>query len=171
MDTISRLFAVATSIFIVGGVTAFAAEAPVSYTAPATNSPQNASQRVWRDTTPLTKPKALCPQWWETAIKAGWTNKQLPTLDFIISRESRCVTQAHNTTLNQDGSEDLGLTQINDKSWCKPNRYNPVGYLQSLGIIDYCEQLFDPYTNLKAAKAIYDYSEKTNGNGFKPWGK
>jgi len=78
---------------------------------------------------------------------------------------------AHNTTLNADGSTDIGLAQINDRSWCLPTRWYPAGYLQTLGKINYCKDLFDPYLNLVAAKALYDYAEKTNGNGFTPWGK
>jgi hypothetical protein len=62
----------------------------------------------------------------------------------------------------------MGLTQINDRSWCLPSRYYKKGYLQSLGIIEYCEDLFDPLTNLIAAKALYDYS-KEKGSGFQPW--
>ena len=78
--------------------------------------------------------------------------------------ESNTVTQVivvHNNEL-----------QINDRSWCLPTRWYPDGYLQTLGILTKvgCGELFDPATNLKAAKAIHDYSQETNGNGFKPWG-
>jgi len=38
-------------------------------------------------------------------------------------------------------------------------------------VIQSCEDLFDPYINLRAAKALYDYSEERNGNGFQPWNK
>ena len=171
MDALSRLFAVLTVSFTVGGVTTLAETPPVVNTAPTVIVAQNAVQRVWRDPAANTKPKALCPQWWDVALATGWQPDQLRTLDQIIHRESRCLTKAHNTTLNADGSTDLGLTQINDRSWCKPTRYYPTGYLQTLGLIQYCEDLFDPQTNLRSAKAIYDYAQKTNGNGFAPWGK
>ena len=171
MDALLRLFAILTITFTVGGVTAIAEPTTLVDSHPPVLVAQNASQRVWRDPEALPKPKALCPQWWDTAVRAGWELDQLKTLDYIINRESRCQRKAHNTTLNADGSTDMGLTQINDRSWCKPNRYNPVGYLQSLGLIQYCKDLFDPYLNLSAAKAIYDYAEKTNGNGFGPWGE
>jgi len=114
----------------------------------------------------LAKPKALCPQWWDMAISAGWKTSQLPTLDYIIYRESRCSERAHNKTLNVDGSTDMGLSQINDRSWCKPTRWYPNGYLQTEGIIKNCKQLFDPYLNLKSAKVLYDYA-----GGFSPWGE
>jgi hypothetical protein len=32
-----------------------------------------------------------------------------------------------------------------------------------------CEQLFDPIHNLRAAKAIFDYAQEKNGNGWQPW--
>lgn len=111
-----------------------------------------------------------CAIWWETAKKAGWRTHHLPTLDYILWRESRCNGSALNKTLNQDKSWDYGLTQINDRSWCLPTRWYPIGYLQTKAVLDYCKDLLDPFTNLKAAKSLYDYSERTNGNGFQPWG-
>jgi hypothetical protein len=92
-------------------------------------------------------------------------------LDYVLWRESRCDATAHNTTLNRDGSADLGLTQVNDRSWCLPTRYYPNGYLQTVGVLSTvgCEQLFDPTLNLRAAKAIFDYAQEKNGNGWQPW--
>lgn len=171
MDTIIKLFAMFTVMFTVSGAKAIAVNAPATDTEPAVTVAQKPLQRVWRDTTPLAKPDALCPQWWDLAVETGWTIKELPTLDYIMHRESRCRPKAHNTTLNRDGSTDIGLTQINDWSWCKPTRWQPKGWLQAQKVIDLCEDLFDPYTNLKAAKALYDYSEDKTGNGFQPWGK
>jgi hypothetical protein len=105
------------------------------------------------------------------ARQAGWTDDLLPALDYVIWRESRCDATAHNTTLNRDGSTDLGLTQVNDRSWCLPTRYYPNGYLQTVGVLPTvgCEQLFDPTLNLRAAKAIFDYAQQTHGNGWQPW--
>ena len=115
---------------------------------------------------------AQCGQWWGLAYQAGWQEEQMQTLDYIMWRESRCEPHQHNTTLNKDGSTDMGLTQINDRSWCLPTKWYPDGYLQTQGVLISigCEQLFDPLTNLRAAKEIYDYSKETNGNGFQPWG-
>jgi hypothetical protein len=122
-------------------------------------------------TTAETAPR-LCGQWWGLALQAGWTQDQLPTLDYVMWRESRCLADRHNTTLNGDGSTDIGLTQINDWSWCLPTRWYPDGYLQTVGVLTTvgCAQLFDPYTNLLAAKTIHDYSQETNRNGWQPWG-
>ena len=124
-------------------------------------------------TTTLPPPPAdaHCPEWWALAREAGWTDDLLPTLDYVMWRESRCLPDQHNTTLNKDGSSDIGLTQINDRSWCLPTRWYPNGYLQTIGILPTvgCEQLFDPYLNLLSAKAIHDYAQRTNGNGWQPW--
>ena len=122
-------------------------------------------------TLPQTPPDALCPQWWPLAIEAGWLPEHMETLDYVLHRESRCDPTQHNTTLNRDGSSDIGLTQINGRSWCKPTRWYPNGYLQTVGVLDYvgCDELFNPYINLKAAKALYDYSLRANENGWQPW--
>ena len=122
-------------------------------------------------TLPPAPADALCPQWWALAREAGWTEDLLPTLDYVLWRESRCLPDRHNTTLNRDGSSDLGLTQINDRSWCFGTRWYPNGYLQTVGVLNYvgCNELFDPYINLKAAKAIYDYSLRENDAGWQPW--
>ncbi len=171
MDTIIKLCVMFTVMFTVSGAKAIAVNAPATDPQPAVSVAQKPIQRVWRDTTPLAKPDALCPQWWDLAVAAGWLVKDLPTLDYIMHRESRCRPKAHNTTLNRDGSTDIGLTQINDWSWCKPTRWQPKGWLQAQKVIDLCEDLFDPYTNLRAARTLYDYSESKSGNGFQPWGK
>lgn len=118
-----------------------------------------AKHTVWR-----------CGQWLEVAARAGWEPRHFEKLDYLLWRESRCRPQVINKTLNADGSWDYGLLQINGRSWCQKTRWYPEGYLQSLSVLDYCIELLDPYTNLLAAKTLYDYSEKTNKNGFQPWG-
>lgn len=114
---------------------------------------------------------ARCGQWWGLAAQAGWEPEHMETLDYVLHRESRCDPTQYNTTLNRDGSSDIGLMQINGRSWCKATRWYPDGYLQTVGVLAYvgCQELFDPYTNLKAAKAIYDYSLRANENGWQPW--
>jgi hypothetical protein len=116
MDAFLRLFAILTVGFTVGGVTSPAKAPPVVDTVPPVIVAQNATQRVWRDTTPIAKPKALCPQWWDTAIKAGWTIEQLPTLDYILHRESRCLNRAHNTT-NHGANRHAGIPPDTCKHW------------------------------------------------------
>lgn len=107
-----------------------------------------------------------CPQYRTTIRAAGFKAKDLKTIDAIIYRESRCQSRAKNTTLNRDGSHDYGLTQINNRSWCLPTRYYPRGYLQTLGVINKCDDLLDPLTNLEAAYQIYIYAK-----GFSAWRK
>ena len=169
MDFIPRLLAITSATLALVAFRGAEAQTPPPPTpSPVTTlrTPPIASQ-----TTTTLPPDALCPQWWPLAIEAGWTAEQLPTLDYIIHRESRCQPEAHNTTLNRDKSADIGLTQINDRSWCKKTRWYPNGYLQTVGVLAYvgCDELFNPYLNLKAAKAIYDYALRENENGWQPW--
>jgi len=103
----------------------------------------------------------LCEKVRELARIVGWPKKELDTLVKIANRESRCTPRAHNKTRNVDGSEDYGLMQINDWSWCKPTRYYVKGYLQQLGIIKTCDDLFNPILNLTAAYALFEYSDNT----------
>lgn len=179
MDWIPRLLAItstALAFIAFGGDSADTPVLPTPLPLTTLISVPDASQGT-QNATPTTAaiavipPTARCGQWWGLATQVGWTEADLPTLDYVLWKESRCDPAQHNTTLNKDGSSDMGLTQINDRSWCLPTRWYPDGYLQTLGILTTvgCDQLFDPATNLTAAKAIYDYSRETNGNGWKPW--
>jgi len=117
-------------------------------------------------TTTTTQPRPIvimtpCEKVRELARIVGWPKKELDTLVKIANRESRCMPKAHNKTGNVDGSQDYGLMQINDWSWCKPNKYYAKGYLQQLGIIQTCEDLFNPILNLTAAYALFEYSDNT----------
>jgi hypothetical protein len=62
----------------------------------------------------------------------------------------------------------LGLLQIN-QFWCKPSKYTDNGWLQDMGILDDCQELYDPATNLRAGLAMYSYSVYKNGDGWHPW--
>ena len=104
-------------------------------------------------------PSALCPQWWQTAIDAGWRESLLPTLDYLMWRESRCLPDQHNTDDPVGGSR--GLVQING-FW--------TPWLASKGIVRRSEGLFNPERNLRAALAIYNYADARYDNGFGPWG-
>lgn len=117
-------------------------------------------------TTTTTQPRPIvimtpCEKVRELAQIVGWPKKELDTLVKIAYRESRCMPKAHNTTRNVGGSQDYGLMQINDWSWCKPNKYYAKGYLQQLGIIKTCDDLFNPILNLTAAYALFEYSHNT----------
>lgn len=102
---------------------------------------------------------ARCPQWWQTAVDAGWRQSLLPTLDYLMWRESRCNPASHNTDDPMGGSR--GLVQING-FW--------TPWLAERGIVKRSGGLFGPYRNLRSALAIYNYADERHGNGFSPWG-
>jgi hypothetical protein len=107
------------------------------------------------------EPKWKCPQWQKLAREVGFTRADWPRLDAILWRESRCRETAKGYNKRADGtvwSTDMGLSQINNYSW--------VTYLRKLGIIKHSDDLLHPRTNLRAAKALYDYSKS---RGLDPW--
>lgn len=172
MDWVTRFLAGITATLIFVGFTGVSEPTPPTPTPTPVTTLRTLPDTPQTTTTTLLAPQdALCPQWWALAVDAGWVIEQLDILDFVMWRESRCDPTQHNTTLNRDGSSDIGLTQINDRSWCLPTRWYPEGYLQTVGVLTTvgCEQLFDPHFNLLAAKAIYDYAHTTHGNGWQPW--
>jgi hypothetical protein len=114
----------------------------------------------------LAPPDARCPQWWSTARAVGFDDTLLPTLDRIIYRESRCDTSQLNADDPNGGS--VGLTQIN-RFWCLPSKYYPDGYLQTMGVLTSCDQLFDPTINLRAALELVAYSRSVGYCGWKQW--
>lgn len=84
-----------------------------------------------------------CPQW-----EAKFREYGLPVVAFsyISWRESRCNERAWNRTLNRDGSQDLGLVQVNS-SWRTVTR-NICG--------TDIKGLFNVDCNLSVAKYLYD---------------
>lgn len=57
---------------------------------------------------------ARCPQWWPTAQDVGWSLDDMPTLDYIMRRESNCNEAARNpVSCDRAGKyHALGLTQL-----------------------------------------------------------
>ena len=102
---------------------------------------------------------ALCPQWWQTAVDVGWRESLLPTLDYLMWRESRSLPDQHNKKDPVGGSR--GPVQVNG-FW--------TAWLASKGIVKRSEGLFRPSRNLRAALAIYNYADARYDNGFGPWG-
>lgn len=108
-----------------------------------------------------------CGEWHDLAMAVGWPAEEWPTLSYVLYRESRCNIDSWNKTDPHSGSR--GLMQING-FWCRPNRYDPNGFLQSVGVLNNCEDLFDPVTNLRAGLAIWTYGENKHGCGWRgPW--
>ncbi len=87
--------------------------------------------------------KQRCPQWEPKFREHGLPVK---AFSFIAYRESRCNPKAHNTTLNRNGTQDLGLVQVNS-SWKTVTR-NICG-TDITG-------LFNVDCNLAVAKYLYD---------------
>lgn len=102
-----------------------------------------------------------CPKAMTMALQVGFRKRDLPKLDYIIHRESRCNPKSVGYNRRTDGtvwSTDYGLTQINNYSW--------VTFLRNKRIVQKSSDLLDPMVNLKAAKALYDYSSE---RGYSPW--
>jgi len=132
-----------------------------STTPPATST---TSPQVTTTFAPIVFPDTPCQEWAPTAVEAGWPADPfvLHKLLTIAHRESRCQPDVTSR------DDDRGLLQIHPNSWCRPNRWNPIGWLQAQGILDDCSELYDPLTNLRAARALFLYSE-ARGDGWTPW--
>jgi hypothetical protein len=122
-----------------------------------------------------------CPKAMRIALQVGFKKKDLKTLDRIVHRESKCITKAmgwnyHKPLTHRNckldhwkkyrkckavKSADFGLTQINDRSW--------VTYLTQKKIITKVDDLLDARTNMRAAKALYDYSLSKGHHAWKQW--
>jgi len=113
-----------------------------------------------------TPPDARCPMWWSLALDVGFTIEQMPTLDRIMFVESRCDETQHNASDPNGGSHSL--TQINGY-WCRPSRYYPDGYLQTVGVLTTCDDLYTPEINLRAALALADYSRSVGLDEWAQW--
>lgn len=108
-----------------------------------------------------------CGQWHDLAISVGWPESEWPKLSKIMFRESRCHWSSHNKTDPNSGSR--GLLQINGY-WCRKSQFTAHGWLQDLGILNVCDDLFNPTTNLRAGLAMWQYGEDKYGCGWRgPW--
>jgi hypothetical protein len=101
-----------------------------------------------------------CTQVATLALAEGLPPSELETALIVAVRESRCTEDAFNSTDSNGGSR--GIYQINGY-WCRPNDYWPIGWLQAKGILQTCDDLFDPITNTKAMVAIW------HNSGWLPW--
>ena len=109
-----------------------------------------------------------CSQYHDLALSVGWSQEHLPRLSYIMWRESRCDPTVLNSKDPNGGSR--GLTQINGY-WCKRTKYSQhdAGYLGLQGILNSCNDLFDPKTNLIAAKELFDYGIERGTCPWRPW--
>lgn len=104
--------------------------------------------------------RGICPPVYDTAAQIGFTPDEAALLDRIAWHESRCSTDVLG---DLDRGVSYGILQIHGPSWCEPNRYWPIGYLQAKGVLDTCEDLFDPAISVIAAGHIY------REGGFQQW--
>ena len=140
----------------------------VPQTAPEAPLRPDLRQSIPSPTTTL--PEGKCAEWYPLAMEVGWPEAEWPTLDRVLWRESRCLPSAHNETDPRHGSQwgSVSLLQLNS-FWCLPSKYSERGWLQDQGIVETCDDLFDPRTNLLAGYNIYLYGVEKHGYGWGPW--
>jgi hypothetical protein len=153
--TVAAILAIAT---LLGLMPAMAAEAPQTLPQPS-RSVQTlpAVTEPAKPATPLRRALEAsdgqsCPGWIDVARDVGWPEAELPMVGAVTYFESRCLNSVR-------GDKGLSWTafQIHTKSWCRPNRYWPDGYLQAMRIVNTCKDLLDPETAARAALAIWQY--------------
>ena len=137
---------------------------PITVTSPTSTSTSTTSTTSTTTFAPIVFPETPCQEWAPTAVDAGWPPDPviLHRLLSIMWRESRCDPSATSR------DDDRGLLQIHTGSWCRPNQYNETGWLQTQGIVESCDDLWIPLVNLRAARALYLYSE-ARGDAWRPW--
>lgn len=107
--------------------------------------------------TPVAPAGSRCPQHFAASLVAGWSVTDWPKLDYIMYRESRCDPRVHNTRGRDDS---YSLAQVNMKAhrrWVMPLIDNDLS------------RLFDPTTNLRIARRLYEMAQQTYGCGWQPW--
>lgn len=109
---------------------------------------------------PKAPPRGICPPVYDTALTIGFTPDEAALLDRIAWHESRC---SYDVRGDLTRGVSYGILQIHGPSWCEPNRYWPDGYLQTKGVLETCEDLFDPAISVIAAGHIY------REGGFEQW--
>ena len=123
-------------------------------------SPTTVYEATPPTTTTLPAYVNTCTQVATLALAEGLPQDQLETALRVAVRESRCTENAFNGTDTKGGSR--GIYQING-AWCVPNEYWPIGWLQAKGIVETCDDLFNPTINTRAMVAIW------RNSGWLPW--
>lgn len=127
-----------------------------------TQTPQVVIASLPPTTTTTTVPALVttCTQVATLALAEGLPPSELETALRVAVRESRCTSDAYNALDTNGGS--YGIYQINGY-WCLQNKYWPTGWLQAKGILQTCDDLYDPTINTQAMVAIW------NNSGWLPW--
>ena len=127
-----------------------------------TQTPQVVIASLPPTTTTTTAPALVtsCTQVATLALAEGLPPSELETALRVAVRESRCTSDAYNALDTNGGS--YGIYQINGY-WCLPNKYWPTGWLQAKGILQTCDDLYNPTINTRAMVAIW------HNSGWLPW--
>jgi hypothetical protein len=96
----------------------------------------------------MATPRLTKQQLAQYARQAGFKENQIPMIVGIAGAESKYDPMALNPNVST-GDESYGLMQINMLGAMGPERLKQFGLKSK-------EQLYDPLTNLKAAKTIYE---------------
>ena len=123
-------------------------------------SPTTVYEATPPTTTTLPAYVNTCTQVATLALAEGLPQDQLDTALKVAYRESLCTQDAYNGTDTNGGS--FGVYQINGY-WCLPNNYWPTGWLQAQGVLQTCDDLYDPVLNTRAMVAIW------RNSGWLPW--
>ncbi len=115
----------------------------------------------------LNAPPSRCPQWFNLAMQY-FSPDDWDTIDFLLYRESRCLLQALNPK-DTNGKPSYSLFQING-FWCNPSKHYDQGFLQQHGVLATCDELFEPETQFRAARALYEEGLSRYGMGWHSWG-
>ena len=99
-----------------------------------------------------THPDPNVERWHALALAVGWPEAEWAWLSCVVARESRGDPNAYN---GRGPDASVGLAQLNTKGYL-------WGWFVALGLTDRA-QLFDPTTNLYAARAMFLQF------GRKPW--
>jgi hypothetical protein len=127
-----------------------------------TETPQVVPASLPPTTTTTTLPELVttCTQVATLALAEVLPPSELETALRVAVRESRCTSDAFNADDPNGGS--YSIYQING-FWCLPNSNWPTGWLQAKGIVETCDDLFNPITNTRAMVAIW------RNSGWLPW--
>lgn len=152
---------------VLAGCTITPADAAPTQTAPVSGLPaaavatQPAAPVAPRTTLPAptttvaptyTHPDPNVERWHALALAVGWPEAEWEWLSCVVARESRGDPNAYN---GRGPDASVGLAQLNTKGYL-------WGWFVALGLTDRA-QLFNPTTNLYAARAMFLQF------GRKPW--
>ena len=148
---ITVLVALAVLAVLLGATTS-PSKAPTSPVQPRKPRPAVTVPETVPTTTTTLVPKdvfesAQCREWLPLAVRVGWPVEELPMLDRVIWRESRCQPDAWN-------GHDAGLMQINQIH---------TEFVAVMGW-SWPEDMFQAEANLRFALKLWQ------GSGWEPWG-